>query len=65
MDFNIRHTCTFCGKEAKIRASMGDLCMECYKEHFPEPSDYDLIDGPDFDHSGLKYLGRKNKSETK
>ena len=48
--------CYFCGKEAKVRGSMGDFCMECYKEKFP---DYTLTDGPSFDESGLKFMGKK------
>ncbi|MFX1364145.1 MAG: hypothetical protein ACFFCE_15340 [Promethearchaeota archaeon] len=52
--------CIFCGKEAKIRGSMGDFCMECYKERFQE--NYILTEGPSFDDSGLKFMAKKRKS---
>jgi len=38
---------------------MGDMCLACFNKHFPEPRDYELIDPPDFDDSGLKYLAKK------
>ncbi|NHJ22754.1 MAG: hypothetical protein EAX91_17555 [Candidatus Lokiarchaeota archaeon] len=49
--------CIFCGKEAKVRGSMGDFCMECYKERFQD--NYTLTDAPSFDDSGLKIMARK------
>ncbi|MFX1457055.1 MAG: hypothetical protein ACFFDB_16895 [Promethearchaeota archaeon] len=52
--------CIFCGKEAKIRGSMGDFCMECYKERFQE--NYILTGGPGLDDSGLKFMAKKRKS---
>ncbi len=50
--------CYFCGKPGKVRGSMGDFCMECFKEKFP---DYGLTDGPEFDDSGLKFMGKKKR----
>lgn len=29
--------CVFCGKEAKVRGSMGDFCMECFEEKNVKP----------------------------
>ena len=49
----------FCGKEAKVRGSMGDYCMDCYEERFKE--NYTLTDGPKSNDSGLRYLARKRK----
>lgn len=36
---------------------MGDFCMECFEEKFQE--NYSLTEGPKFDESGLKFMGRK------
>lgn len=55
--------CMFCGKEAKVRGSMGDFCMECFEEKFKD--NYVLVDGPSFEEPGLKFMAPKSKSEGK
>ena len=55
--------CVFCGKEAKVRGSMGDFCMECFEEKFQ--TNYVLTNGPEFDESGLKFMGRKKTPKNK
>lgn len=55
--------CMFCGKEAKVRGSMGDFCMECFEDKFKD--NYVLVDGPSFEESDLKFMAPKSGSRKK